>query len=280
MVYKNSMISVVKTRSGRAPLNSLEIRVFCYLLTLLSVERRELMVNIEECVKALNIPAKDGGTNEGVVAALFRLGEEVLEEDSGGLHSAIPLFESLRLLHGNRFMEVIVNQRLVEVLVTLDRQKLMSAANCSSPYAMRLYEYLTNAVADHKGVLNIQVSLEDLRALFEADSPSYVHFGIFRERVLDPSVECIHTMTDLDLCYEYTKKGRKITGVTFTVARKSGKVPVMKKSSSATEHVSKMLQRRGREKTAQVMARITKPVREVLPLPGCFMDFGPEETIF
>lgn len=103
-------------------------------------------------------------------------------------------------------------------------------------YSIRMYELLKS----YANLAAFQVDLQDLRnsMLVEDDkeedpmkqikkakkpgtSTKYKEFPAFRRRVIEPSIEEINLLTDINVKYEFVRRGRKVVAVTFMIAEKS-----------------------------------------------------------
>lgn len=54
---------------------------------------------------------------------------------------------------------------------------------------------------------------------------SYPRFSDLRRRVIEPALEEINALSDLDAAVEYRRSGRRVTGIKFRVTRKSDSAP-------------------------------------------------------
>lgn len=295
MLHKDSTLSIVKTRTGRPALSPLEVKVFCFLLGLLDENGDPaLSFDLKDCAAACGA----AGTDE-VLPALCRLSEEVVEEKYLGVIVSIPLMQDFRYQETADTAMVLLNERLVPALRKVDRERLFCSSGCNTEYSRRLYAMAADLLGNKKEV-KFDMALEDLRTEIGADSPSYINFGIFRERALDPAVATVSETSDVTVSYEYMKQGRRISGIRFKVAKKKGwkrdTVAKTEKRGGAKKNNTDRVQalvapKQDTGKTARVMSRLVRkpvaiavamaPVAPVPAVSGLLMDFDDEEeTIF
>ena len=91
-------------------------------------------------------------------------------------------------------------------------------------YAPRLYEELRSRL--HRGIQGswtAEYTIERLRGIFMVeDNESYKkNTTMFKERVIDRSIQEINEYSDLYILYEYKLSGRRITSVIFELRNKS-----------------------------------------------------------
>lgn len=95
-------------------------------------------------------------------------------------------------------------------------------AKLDTPFAMRLYQYLSQFRRMRKykreggAIETPAISFEDLKSRFGLTG-KYEKFPIFRRDVLEPAIQKITHFTDLSATFATVTKGRKVTGVIFTV---------------------------------------------------------------
>lgn len=95
--------------------------------------------------------------------------------------------------------------------------ELRNVLAMQSKYAIRFYELAKS----HQFLREFQVSLADLKRSLCAEN--YDDYRAFRRRVLDPALEEINLLTDINLAVTETKgegRGSKVTGLTFCVTPK------------------------------------------------------------
>ena len=85
----------------------------------------------------------------------------------------------------------------------------------SHKYSIRLFEYLCSM--RYKG--QFSVSIEELKKRIDAET--YTKISHFKDRVLEPAMEEIDRLTDLEVEYNYISTGRKITDIVFCFKEKT-----------------------------------------------------------
>lgn len=83
-------------------------------------------------------------------------------------------------------------------------------------YTVRLYELLMQWQKTGER----HITVDDLRRIFELGKTQYPRFTDLRKWVLEPSINEIENKTALDVDWEPTKTGRKITSMMFVFAER------------------------------------------------------------
>lgn len=110
-----------------------------------------------------------------------------------------------------RFADAIIPM-LVELERNFTSYEIKQIADLQSRYAMRLYEFLIR----FKTSKILIITLDDLRFRLGLLEHEYPRMGDFKKRVLEQAIKEINEHTDIIVKYEQHKKGRTITGFTFT----------------------------------------------------------------
>lgn len=108
-----------------------------------------------------------------------------------------------------------VSQYLFALSERYTQYSLYNALCLSHKYSIRLYEYLYSM--RYKG--QFTVSIDELKKRIDAER--YTKISHFKDRVLEPAIEEIDDMTDLEVEYNYIKTGRQITHIVFSFDEKS-----------------------------------------------------------
>lgn len=101
------------------------------------------------------------------------------------------------------------------------RYRLDQIGNMTSAHAVRLYELLVQYRVAGKR----ELSLADLRMMFQLAPTEYKLTANFINRVIAPSVEQINEHTDLTISYKTKKTGKAISHFAFKIKRKDGEQP-------------------------------------------------------
>lgn len=128
--------------------------------------------------------------------------------------------DTVAYVENGGFIEVIFTTKVVAFISELERRftayDINQVANLKNKYALRLYESLIQ----FKSVGKLNISLIELRERLGIESDSYSQMAMFKVRVLDLAVKQISDNTDIEVNYKQHKKGRTITGFTFTFKQK------------------------------------------------------------
>lgn len=131
--------------------------------------------------------------------------------------------DTVAYVENGGFIEVIFTTKVVAFISELERRftayDINQVANLKNKYALRLYESLIQ----FKSVGKLNISLIELRERLGIESDSYSQMAMFKVRVLDLAVKQISDNTDIEVNYKQHKKGRTITGFTFTFKQKPSK---------------------------------------------------------
>jgi hypothetical protein len=85
-----------------------------------------------------------------------------------------------------------------------------------SRYSLRLYEILSLRKNMRKNTE--EFDLDDLRSRLGVEPGKLVMFGSFKQRVLDPAIEEINRITDINVSYELIKKNKAVRSIKLTWA--------------------------------------------------------------
>ena len=131
--------------------------------------------------------------------------------------------DTVAYVENGGFIEVKFTTKVVAFISELERRftayDINQVANLKNKYALRLYESLIQ----FKSVGKLNISLIELRGRLGIESDSYSQMAMFKVRVLDLAVKQISDNTDIEVNYKQHKKGRTITGFTFTFKQKASK---------------------------------------------------------
>ena len=206
------------------------------LILLAIVKGREFCDSIEQLTgKELAIHADDymqafGATRQGAYKALKQAVLGLFEakwgykyvNDKGKTVVRYERFtQSAEYVEDGAEVKFMFANAIIPMLVELERNfttyEITQVANLQSRYAMRLYEFLIR----YKTSKKLEITLEDLRFRFGILEHEYKAMGDFKKFVLDLAVKQINEYTDITVKYEQHKKGRTITGFTFTFKYKN-----------------------------------------------------------
>ena len=132
-------------------------------------------------------------------------------------------------------VQLIFSPAVVPLITRLEQHftsyEMKQVAKLSSKYAMRLYELLIA----WRSVGKLEISIEAIRNKLGLSVSEYKVMGDFKKSVLDLSVKQINEHTDIKVTYEQHKKGRSISGFSFSFKqKKSANKPVESKRDPNT----------------------------------------------
>ena len=114
---------------------------------------------------------------------------------------------------------------------------LSQTAQLKSVYSSRLYELLIQWRSTQKTPI---INLEDFRAQLGIEENQYKLMSDFKKRVLDLAINDINEKTDIKATYQQHKKGRSISGFSFTFKQKKKDSPSIERDPNTLELFSKM----------------------------------------
>ena len=83
--------------------------------------------------------------------------------------------------------------------------------------SFRIYELLKSYSYNHS---QVDYDIDVLRKKLGYDNSAYEEFKAFRRRCIEPAMKEINEYTDLNVSYTTEKKGRKVTGLVFSISHK------------------------------------------------------------
>lgn len=114
---------------------------------------------------------------------------------------------------------------------------LSQTAHLKSVYSSRLYELLIQWRSTGKTPI---INLEDFRAQLGIEEDQYKLMSDFKKRVLDLAINDINEKTDIKATYQQHKKGRSISGFSFTFKKKKKDNPSIERDPNTLDLFSKM----------------------------------------
>lgn len=114
-----------------------------------------------------------------------------------------------------RFKIALTNEimpYLTQLKGQFTQYQLNHISGFSSVYAIRLYELFTQ----YKRLGDRYISVEDLKKWLQLED-KYDRYNNLNQRVLTPALSEINEKSDLSVEYEPIKKGRKVTGIEFSI---------------------------------------------------------------
>ena len=119
-------------------------------------------------------------------------------------------------------LEITFAPDVVPLILRLEEHftsyQLKQVTQLTSKYAIRLYEML---IAWREVGKTPQIELLEFRHKIGVEDTEYKDMHNFKKRVLEPSIKQINEHTDITVTYEQHKKGRSISGFSFSFKQKS-----------------------------------------------------------
>lgn len=127
-------------------------------------------------------------------------------------------------------VEIMFSYDLVPMITALEKQftsyELEQVSGLTSAYAVRLYEML---IAWRSVGKTPVFELAQFRWQLGVELSEYQRMHHFKAKVLDFAIEQINEHTDITVTYEQYKRGRSITGFSFTFKQKNAVKTLSKK---------------------------------------------------
>ncbi|MDM1720028.1 replication initiation protein [Acinetobacter towneri] len=138
----------------------------------------------------------------------------------------------IRYIENEGIVKLIFAPAVVPLITRLEKHftkyELEQISNLSSAYAIRLYELLVSWRSTGETPF---YELNDFRKILGVKETDYPIISDLKKRVLDISIKQLNEHTDIIVQYEQHKKGRSISGFSFTFKQKK----VMKTPASSDE---------------------------------------------
>lgn len=154
-----------------------------------------------------------------------------LTNKNGNTEKAVSRWVSeIRYVDSEAVVKLIFAPAVVPLITELERHftqyELEQVAPLNSAYAVRLYELLISWRGTGKTPI---YELDEFRNKLGVVDGEYKLMHQFKQRVLDLAISQINKHTDIKASYEQHKKGRKITGFSFSFTfKKTAKSPTQK----------------------------------------------------
>ena len=138
-------------------------------------------------------------------------------------------------------VDLIFAPAVVPFITRLEEQftkyELQQVSSLSSAYAIRLYELLIQWRSTGK---TPTIELQEFRKKLGVLDNEYLRMAHLKERVLELSIKQINEHTDITVKYEQHKKGRSISGFSFTFKQKKKDNPSIERDPNTLDLSSKM----------------------------------------
>jgi plasmid replication initiation protein len=211
-------------QKSKYSLTFFELRLVQYVLSLITPEMetlQELTFDIQNVCKVLNIDEKSGGNYNFIKESLKRIRDySVWINYPNGKATTFAWFSNVAITPNSGKVTVYFDKISVPFLIQLKKHytqySLFYTLAMKSSYSIRLYELLKSY--QNLGVL--EITFDDLRERLDVTSEYYSKFGVFRQKILDASLQEIERFTDLHIEFETIRKGRVINKIKFIICEK------------------------------------------------------------
>lgn len=133
-------------------------------------------------------------------------------------------------------VELIFSPAIVPMITALERHftsyEIEQVSSLNSAYAVRLYELL---IAWRSTGKTPTFELAEFRTKLGVETNEYKQMNNFKKRVLDIAIKQINDHTDITAQYEQHKRGRSISGFSFTFTQKNPKKVIRKSRQNITK---------------------------------------------
>jgi len=138
-------------------------------------------------------------------------------------------------------VDLIFAPAVVPFITRLEEQftkyELQQVSSLSSAYAIRLYELLIQWRSAGKTPI---IELSEFRKKLGVLDNEYLRMAHLKERVLELSIKQINEHTDISVKYEQHKRGRSISGFSFTFKQKKKDNPSIERDPNTLDFFTKM----------------------------------------
>lgn len=229
-------------------LSKTELRIVNFIIAninspLYDEEFNTLEFHISDFYKAMGIENPSGSTYEYIKQTIRGLRNKSSDYiNFGEYETIVSWIEKPKFYEKSGKVTLKLDDDLKPYLLKMNgyiQSQLNYYFQMNGKYSMRLYELLKS----WDGLPSKKFDVDELKLSIDAVSKTYKSFGVFEQKVLQPSVDEINAITDLIVGYEKIKKGRggKTTHVVFTIRYKDGMNPKKKelvKNSTETPELN------------------------------------------
>ncbi len=211
------IVSKIKPGDTEFRTVSMSIREFCAVT---GIEYQQNLSQLKDNIKALadkSIWFQRPGTKTKTLIRWIEKPE--LEEDT----------DTVRIRLDSDLMPY-----LLQLKSNFTEYELLNILALRSKYSVRLYELLKSYL--HIG--HYEITIEQLRDYLRI-TDGYEETKYFNRDVVAPAVSEINEYTDIEIEYQYMKKGRNITGYRFTMTEQAENVNVLARAYLSGKRPSK-----------------------------------------
>lgn len=203
-------------------LSKMELRIVNYLIAninspLYDEEFNTMTFDISDFYKAMGIENATGSTYNYIKNIIYGLKHKDSGwVDMGDYETIVSWIEKPKIHKKSGQIEIKLDDDLKPYLLKMNgfiQARMNYYYQMNSKYSMRLYELLKS----WEGRKTVRFEVIELRASIDAMKKSYDNFGMLKLKVINPSVEEINEITDINISYKEIKRGRKVTHLEFTI---------------------------------------------------------------
>jgi plasmid replication initiation protein len=216
VVKHNDLIQ--KKRFG---LSALELKIVYFIISKIKPEDKDFKpyeFNIREFCRVCGTDFTNGGNYEILKTALKNLTTSGDWVDFGEFEAILKWISEVAIHKNSGNLTVHISPYLKPFLLQLRENftnfSLYYTLPMKSRYSIRLFEILKSYEFRH----GCELDVEDLKALMCAEH--YTRFQDFRRKVIETAVKEINELSDINVTYEFLKKGRKFSTIYFRIKAK------------------------------------------------------------
>lgn len=221
VVKSNSLI-----QKSRFSLSAQQQKIILYLISKISPKDEAFhryQFSINEFCRVCGLDASNGKNYLELRRAIKELRDKsIWVQLEDGRETLISWIEKAYLERNNGIVEIRLDEDLRPFLLNLKSNftqfELVYTLHFRSKYTIRLYELLQSVHFDKKESYSREYAVEELKKLLDAEK--YKDYKNFKARVLLPSLKEINQYSDKTVICTEEKKGRRVTGITFTISHK------------------------------------------------------------
>lgn len=213
------VVKANKLIEARYELSLLEQKIILYAITKLDREQGQFNVISLELSEFMELIGTTGERYTEIREVVTKLMSKQVRIKAEGRDLVANWVSSIEYIEGNGTVEIEFSVKLTPYLLQLKnkftRYQLKNILYLKNKYSIRIYELLKA----FEGLGKKDFTLEELKQILSCED-SYADFRNFDRLVLSKTKQEINQHTDLDIDYEKVKRGRKVTGIRYSIQNK------------------------------------------------------------
>lgn len=154
---------------------------------------------------------------------------------------------------------------LLQLKANFTKYYIENVLNLRSFYAIRIYELCKQ----YETIKERNIEIEDLKAILDIKAESYNIYNRFKDKVLLIAQREINDKTDLKICIEEKKTGRKVTSIKFIIEKKKTEenntiIDDMPKIIKEKIKIQKMEEKRRKKEIEELIKIEEKEIENIL----------------